>query len=922
MLQRFQHVLVVLATLVVFIAGVLSYFTFTYFTLSTAPSEEDLWPRTEEWAENHLEAMSLPEKVSQLLSIRTAEPAATDTDPTYEALVDLVEAFGIGGITLAMEAPMEQAALVNDLQRRTGIPLLVSQHIEWTSGRRTGMGMGTSFPNMMALGATRNVELSYLAGRIAGIEAGAVGVHHVFAPRADVFTRSDSSVRNLLSFGERPEQVSIMSRAFARGVQDAGALATAMQFPGRAPGRAHSNIGRIRLRFGMDRFETIELLPYQDLIEEGIMSIMMGNHTIPEIEPDVGAPAMLSSRVTTDLLRGRLGFNGIVVADDLDAAAEAARSTPAEMAVRALEAGADLLLLTSDPYSVREAVLRAVADGRLSERRIDASVYRLLRAKAWLDLEANRYADFTVVRSTMYSPDHLALSETIARRSATLLRNERDVLPLSWGGRVLSVSLRGSVSSTVDSIFINVLGRRRGGTETASRILDVDSEPDDYREVLEEAPSYDVVVVSVVQEAMHMGEIEPLRREAQDFLTRLSRYDVPIVLVAFGNPFLIVDTPQPEAYLVTYGASEATQLAAAEVLLGQSETTGRLPVSIPGRYAYGAGIDLPQQSVRPGSPAEVGLSRERLALSDSVIYSAIGDRAFPAAALAVGRRGVITKLEGYGYYTYAAGKRVTPHSLFDIASLTKVVATTTAAMKLYDEGTLDLDERVVHYLPEFGQSGKDDITIRQLLTHSAGLTPYRAFHQMAITTRAALIDLLMEEELVYRPGTESRYSDLGMITMMLVIERVTGQPFSEYVTANVFEPLGMHDTQFRGTGITDPTVVPTEVDAHFRRRLIQGEVHDETAWILGGVSGHAGVFSTVNDLAKLAFMLLNDGRLNGGSFVSPETIATFTIVQDPDLSTRALGWDTKAPEGYSSAGELFGPNSFGHTGFTGTFAWM
>ena len=264
---------------------------------------------------------------------------------------------------------------------------------------------------------------------------------------------------------------------------------------------------------------------------------------------------------------------------------------------------------------------------------------------------------------------------------------------------------------------------------------------------------------------------------------------------------------------------------------------------------------------------------------------------------------------------------VTDHSLFDLASLTKVVATTTAAMLLTEQGKLALDDRVASYLPEFGQKGKDQITIRQLLSHSAGLEGYRAYHQMdeSMHSREAIIDSIMAEPLKYEPGTQSEYSDLGIITLYLMIEEITGEPFEDWTEQHIFEPLRMDDTGFRPALETDTTVVPTERDKYFRERLIQGEVHDETAWLLGGVSGHAGMFSTADDLAHFAYMLANEGNIYGKNFLDAGTIEEFTT---PVQGTRALGWDTKSPEGYSTAGDLFSNQSFGHTGFTGTSLWI
>ncbi|MCB0717416.1 MAG: beta-lactamase family protein, partial [Bacteroidetes bacterium] len=277
-----------------------------------------------------------------------------------------------------------------------------------------------------------------------------------------------------------------------------------------------------------------------------------------------------------------------------------------------------------------------------------------------------------------------------------------------------------------------------------------------------------------------------------------------------------------------------------------------------------------------------------------------------------------------GHFTYESGTTVTEKTQFDLASMTKVIVTTTAIMQLYESGAIKLDDPVARYLPAFGANGKQDVTIRQLLQHRGGLIPYRRYHMNGYSTRQSVIDAIMTDSLVYEPGTETRYSDLGMITLGLLVERVSGLSLADYADRRILRPLGMINSGFKPVGAGgDPLAVPTEVDSTFRMKLIQGEVHDETAYLLGGASGHAGLFSTAEDLARFADMMLHEGMIDGKRFLKASTIKLFTMRSD-DISARdrALGWDLKSPDGYSSAGKYFGPNSFGHTGFTGTSIWI
>ncbi len=308
---------------------------------------------------------------------------------------------------------------------------------------------------------------------------------------------------------------------------------------------------------------------------------------------------------------------------------------------------------------------------------------------------------------------------------------------------------------------------------------------------------------------------------------------------------------------------------------------------------------------------------------DSLIIERIHAQAFPGAVVSVGKGDEIIKMTGYGGFTYRSQRRMLPESLFDVASLTKVVATTTATMLLHERGQLDLDHLVSDYLDSFNTQERERITFRHLLTHTSGLPAFQPFHMNGITSREVVLDSILSTPLLSELGEEYLYSDFGMISLALAIEAITGEPFDAWCTNNIFVPLGMNSTGFRTTGEPDSTVVPTELDDYFRHRLIQGEVHDETAWTLGGVAGHAGIFSSALDLSKFARMMAQRGRLDELEFLQPQTIDLFTTVVDTSLSMRALGWDTRnLNDEPSSAGQFFGPRSYGHTGFTGTSLWI
>ena len=871
------------------------------------------------WADTVLDTLTVKEKIGQLFAIRVESDFQNANDPQIERAVRLVREFGLGGIIFGLGTPMTQAHLANTLQRHAALPLLTSQDMEWGAGMR--IDRSTTFPPAMAVGATRDAELARRSGIVTAREARAMGVHQVYAPVADVNNNPQNPIINIRSFGESPDLVADMTSRFVQGIESAGALATLKHFPGHGDTDTDSHLALPVLTIDRARLDTLELVPFRAALDAGASSVMTGHLAVPALEPDSTVPATLSPSITTGLLRDDLGFDGLVVTDALDMQGVTRGFGTGEAAVRAFEAGADVLLMSEDPLLARDALRRALDSGRITEAQIDRSVRRILATKERLNLHETRGVDLDTTHATVAARRSHVLSDVIARQSLTLLRNDSAVVPMvpPQQHRVLAVTLNDREDPDVGDPFLDVLRDGAAVDDLTIRRLHTGSDSADYRAVLDMADAYDRVVVgSFLRVSAYSGRIGLPERHGV-FLNRLMQGHAPVVLTSFGNPYVTSTLdPLPSTILTAYGMNRSTQGAAAQALLGQSGTPGRLPVTIPEQFAFGAGQPLAQQAPRTDVPEAAGMDGARLRRVDTLLHAKVVERAFPGAAVAVGRGQTITKLDGIGYHTFDAKRTVTAQSRYDLASLTKVVATTTAVMKLYEQGAITLDAPVAQYLPDFAQNGKEDVTIRQLLLHTSGLQPYLGPSERGPSPQA-IVDTIMAQPLRYEPGTESRYSGLNMITLMQVIEAQSGQDFATFCQEQIFMPLGMDDTGFRSVDTRAPRSVPT---TDTTGTLYQGSVHDPMARDMGGVSANAGLFSTAEDLAHFASMLVNEGRIYGQQFLQPETIATFTARGDVPESTRALGWDTKSVEGYSSAGSEFSASSFGHTGYTGTSFWV
>jgi len=879
-------------------------------------------PPKSTWVQRQLQEMTLDEKIAHLFVIRLDAFFQNADSPSYRETVSLVEEFGAGGLIFGPGRPMMQVTMANDLQEKAERPLLVAQDTEWGVGMR--IDEATSFPPAMALGATRDVSHAYRVGYVTAHEARALGVHQLYAPVADVNNNPENPIINIRSFGGSPSLVGTMASAFVRGAQQGGALATVKHFPGHGDTDVDSHINLPVLRFDRTRLDTLELPPFRQTLDAGVQSVMTGHLALPELAVD-SVPATLSRPLTHDLLREDLDFDGLIVTDALNMQAVTRTFGVGETAVRVLEAGADLVLMSTDPWAAHDAIRTAVTSGRLDTTEINDSVRRLLEAKQQLGLHDTRRVPLTETRHRVSRRPHEVLSRTVARESLTLLANGDSLLPLTPPEQyeALVVTLTDSEYPGTGDTFVDHLRDQPAIESLDTRRLDPRSDSTDVNEHLEAAPDYDVVIVpSFLQVEAWKGSIG-LSDRHHDFLEDLTQQGdttgSSVAFVAFGNPYAPSGLePAPDAILAAYGSGESSQRAAAQALGGAAGTPGRLPVTIPDVATKGEGIALTPVAPREGLPESVGMDGRQLARLDTLLRSAMLDEAFPGAAVAVGRGPAVVKLDGHGYFTYDQKKPVTTDAQYDLASLTKVVATTTAAMLLYESDSLELDVPVARYLPDFAQNGKEAVTVRQLLTHSSGLKPYLGPEERG-PSRAAILDTIMAQPLTYTPGTRSKYSGLNMLTLMHIVETLSGQSFRTFCQTRIFDPLGMHDTGFYNSGGVHSWVVPTTDTTGTR---FQGTVHDPMARDMGGVSGNAGLFSTAEDLARFGYMLTHEGRIDGRQFVASETIETFTARADVPNSTRALGWDTKSPEGYSSAGDEFSASSFGHTGYTGTSFWV
>lgn len=883
------------------------------------------------WVERTLAHMTVREKIGQMLMLYYFGRFTSTESPDYQEMLHEIKDNHIGGVIIGTtRGPLgiersqvyPTAVILNEFQRRSKVPLLVGADFEAGTAQR--LDEGTSFPAAMAVAASGNPRLAYEEGKIVARESRAAGVQWIFAPVADVNNNPLNPIINTRSFGEDPASVSEYVENFIRGAQDNGAMATAKHFPGHGNVSVDSHLSLPVLALDRNELDRVELVPFRAAIAAGVDSIMIAHLAVTAFDHDPNLPATLSHNIMTGLLRDELGYKGLIITDAMDMGGVTNLYPPGDAAVRSVEAGADVLLMPPVPDAAMDALERAVKTRRISVQRIDESVRRILEAKERIGLAKDRFVDIQRLNEKFALPEYEDASQQIADQGVTLLRNANNIVPLDATKpmRVLLVSLSGDPDPYPGETLEPAI-RWRVDSLTALRadtnyfpVSDLKLPPPD---------TYDVAIAALfVRVADRKGNVA-FPDDERDFVNQMLATGKPTVVIGFGSPYLIGRFPNAKTWISEFSTNDVSQKAAARALFGQAAFAGQFPVTVPDLVPRGTGLKLAANPMTI-QPAPSSMT-DRLKPVYDLLDQAVANDAFPGGVVAVGWHDQVA-IHPFGKLSRGAKwAKVNADTMYDVASLTKVVATTTAAEILWQENRLNLDAPVSRYLPEFLNAAKSDpnpawrarVTVRNLMLHDAGLPDTVQFFE---DTKGyeAIVGRAMATPLVYEPGTKVVYSDLSMILLGEIIHRLTGQTLDVFAKQNIFELLGMTHSMFNPPRSLRANIAPTEEDATYRHRLVWGEVHDENAWAMGGVAGHAGLFSTAGDLSIFAQTMLNDGIYAHKRLLNRSTIEMFTQRNPIGGSARALGWDVVEPN--ASTGKYFSQQAYGHLGFTGTSIWI
>ena len=895
----------------------------------------------ENWVDSVFQSLSFEDRLGQLFMVA----AYSNKDQRHvDEISELVKNENLGGLIFFQGGPNRQARLTNYYQAQAKTPLLIAMDAEWGIGMR--LDSVPNFPKAMTLGAIQNPNLIYEMGAEIARQFKELGMHINFAPVVDVNSNPENPVIGYRAFGENKEMVTKRAVAYMKGLQDNGVMANAKHFPGHGDTETDSHHDLPVINHPEKRIWDIDLYPYQELFREDLMSVMVAHLNVPSLDQGANIPTSLSKPVVTDLLQKRMNFQGLIFTDALNMRGVANFSKPGEVDLKALLAGNDVLLYSQDVPKAKVLIKEAVERGLISENEINRRVKKVLKAKYWAGLDHYKPIDTYRIADRLNTPKTREVIEKLYSESITVASNKDDLLPFQNLDLKRFASLAIGDEGTEFSKFLNNYTK-----VDHFHIPKAESESVHYN-LMKQLEDYDVVIVGLMgvsnnpQRAFGIapGDIALLRNlEARQKLT----------VVLFGNAYGAKALEGFGNVVLAYENSTETQKLAPQVLFGGRPSQGILPVTVSGEYSHGVGGYLPDANrLSYGTPESVGMNSEVLEKIDEVANRMIQIQAAPGANVLVVKNGKVVFERSYGYLDYSKSAPVSQETIYDLASVTKVLATTQAAMFLHSRGELDMNKTLVNYLPELKGTNKANLVLKDVMAHEAGLkafiphyvktvqsgqwrgdfykpTPQSGFTRPVANDmygidalRDSIWNWTVQSELLPKPN-KYVYSDLTMYFMQAVIERIVNQPLDEFLDQNFYAPLGLNTLTFNPfLKIPLEKIAPTENDVAFRKRQIQGYVHDPGAAMYGGVAGHAGLFGTANDLAVMMQLMLNKGTYGDITLYKPETVEAFTKRQS-SLSRRGWGWDKPEPEvgKGGSASKLAPKSTFGHTGFTGTCVW-
>jgi beta-N-acetylhexosaminidase len=903
------------------------------------------------WVDSVLKTLTPDQEIAQCIWIACLQDNGIEDEV---AVSDMIRKYGIGGIIFFHGTAEKQAELTNYYQAISKVPLLICLDAEWGAGMR--LDNVEKFPFQMTLGAINNDSLIYKFGEAVACQFKRLGMHVNLAPVADININPLNPVINYRSFGQNREEVAAKCIQYMKGLQDNGVIATAKHFPGHGDTNVDSHADLPVISFNRTRLDSIELYPFQKLILAGTGNIMTAHLNLPSLDSTTGLPSSLSPVIITDLLKKQMGFRGLVITDAMNMQGVTKYFNPGEADAKALAAGNDVVEYVTDVDAAIRETKAYIASKKITREDIALKCRKILALKFWSGLNKLQNIDYLNIDRDMSPSGHKALIADLYANALTVLNNSNDIIPVKKLDKIRIATIG------INTDKISDFQIKAAKYHPADHFVISPSDSAATVQLLRKLAGYDLVIAGVFgldqRPFMDFG----IKPGLAGFIGKLNKQNRTII-AWFGNPFGIGEVEplkSTDGLILAYQENSYTQDLSAQLIFGGIGGRGTLPVTINDMWPSGSGIYTPGNiRLKYGIAENAGLSSEILERKiDSIAYAGLNARAYPGCEVMVARKGTVVFQKCYGYQTYDNRTPVSEEDLFDLASVTKISASLPGFMLLNTQGKFSPDQTLGYYLPYYRHSNKAGLSLRDIFAHQAGLIPYIRFweetvrkngkykkaiysseyskkyplevaHDLYINKnyRKKMFSAIKDSSLREKKYT---YSDLTFIITPEIIERLTGEKWYDFVSENIYRKIGAYDIVFNpDQKYPLSRLIPTEYDSLFRKQQLVGTVHDETAAMLGGISGHAGLFATANDLMKLMELYRRMGEYGGEQLIGQDVMKEYTRVQFPENNNRrGLGFDkpllnnSELPQSETYPTRSASPSSFGHSGYTGTFVWI
>ncbi|MFZ4740336.1 MAG: glycoside hydrolase family 3 N-terminal domain-containing protein [Bacteroidales bacterium] len=919
----------------------LSYYSFSQNI--NLPLKND--PERLKWVDSVFNSLTPTERIAQLIMIRSN---SDQNQAYYDTIAKYISKYNIGGICFFKGGPIAQANTTNYYQKSAKTPLFISIDGEW--GLNMRLDSTSSFPRQMTFGAIENDSLIYRMGEEIANQCKIMGIHINFAPVLDINSDPKNPVINSRSFGEDKWKVAKKGIIYMKGMQNNGIITTAKHFPGHGDTDSDSHHTLPVINHSKETIDTLDLYPFKELINNGITGVMVAHLFIPCYDTTTNTATSLSKNIVTNLLKKELGFNGLIFTDALEMKGVTNYFKPGLIEVKALQAGNDILLLPENITTAINSIKIAIDSNWLSKTEMDEKCKKVLEYKYLAGL--NNYKPINI--ENLYQNVNTKTADIINyesfRQAITIILNKDKIIPLKdlekYNIGVLSIG---------DSLKTDFQKSIENYTNTTNYNIPKDFTDNTLDTLLNLFHQHNLLIVAVHNTSSLASKNFGISKQTIKLIDTLSK-TTNLILNFFAYPYTLSifnGNLNASAIIVSNQDKSETQLLSAELLFGGFQSSGSLPVTISGKYPINTQIKTPKTRLGNCLPEEVKINAVSLNIIDSIANKGIKEKAYPGCQILIAKDGMIFYKKSFGTITYDSNILVKNTDLYDVASITKVAATTLAIMKLYEDGKINLDKKLSYYIKYLRHSNKKNITIRQIMSHQARLKSWIPFYKETMingvldsTIYSKILDIKhtikvadslyitknYKEKIIQsiinsdlNEKEEYEYSDLGFYLLKELVEKITEKSFEQYLNEQFYIPLGLRYTCFNPLNSTKlENIIPTENDTIFRKQLIRGYVHDPGAAMLGGVSGHAGLFSNAGDLAIIFQLLLQHGEYGEKKLLNDSTISRFTRQQYPENNNRrALGFDRQLlqPSKNGPACISASQKSFGHSGFTGTYVW-